>query len=209
MGSRTERLAPDKLERIILNAAKEFSSYGYEGASLNRILAASGVSKGYAYYYFTDKADLFALLVKEYWSRHVELMDFNPAELALGEFWETLTSMYQRSSVLQLRNPWMIGFSKSLYSLPHAVKGREDVLALMREYDAFLRTAISRGQQLGLVRTDMPIEFLMALATGIEEVFDHWSERAGADETEEDSKEFARLGVDLVKRLFERRDSEG
>ena len=41
-------------------AAREFGEHGFEGASLNHILAEAGVSKGAAYYYFEGKADLFA-----------------------------------------------------------------------------------------------------------------------------------------------------
>ncbi len=56
---RFNKLAPEKRERIMEAAAKEFAAYGYEGASLNRILEQAEVSKGAAYYYFDDKADLF------------------------------------------------------------------------------------------------------------------------------------------------------
>jgi AcrR family transcriptional regulator len=36
------------------------------GASLNRILEQAGISKGSAYYYFDDKADVFLTVVQRY-----------------------------------------------------------------------------------------------------------------------------------------------
>ena len=58
---RFEKLPPEKRETILETAAKEFAEFGYEGASLNQILAKSGISKGAAYYYFDNKED-FAIV---------------------------------------------------------------------------------------------------------------------------------------------------
>ena len=57
---RFEKLPVEKQEQILEAAAKEFTAHGYDGASLNRILEEAGISKGAAYYYFDDKADLYA-----------------------------------------------------------------------------------------------------------------------------------------------------
>ena len=56
---RFEKLSPEKREQILETSAKEFAANGYEGASLNQILAKAGISKGAAYYYFDNKADLY------------------------------------------------------------------------------------------------------------------------------------------------------
>lgn len=48
---------------LIHAAIEEFVHRGFDGASLNRILAAAGMSKGQLYHHFTGKEDLFLSLV--------------------------------------------------------------------------------------------------------------------------------------------------
>jgi AcrR family transcriptional regulator len=56
---------PDKKRQTIVNVAiDEFADYGFESASINRIVANSGISKGSFYQYFDDKLDLFKHLVE-------------------------------------------------------------------------------------------------------------------------------------------------
>lgn len=56
---RFQKLSIEKQQAILEAAAREFSAHGYEGASINKILETAQLSKGAAYYYFDDKADLF------------------------------------------------------------------------------------------------------------------------------------------------------
>jgi AcrR family transcriptional regulator len=52
-----------KRQTIIDVAIEEFADYGFESASINRIVANSGISKGSFYQYFEDKLDLFRHLI--------------------------------------------------------------------------------------------------------------------------------------------------
>lgn len=55
---------PDEKRQAVVNAAiDEFSEYGFEAASINRIVANSGISKGSFYQYFEDKLDVFRYLL--------------------------------------------------------------------------------------------------------------------------------------------------
>ena len=64
MDTQPNVLSPEKQRRQILRgAALAFSREGYEGASMSRIAANAGVSKGTLYNYFDSKADLFAAWV--------------------------------------------------------------------------------------------------------------------------------------------------
>jgi TetR/AcrR family transcriptional repressor of mexJK operon len=58
--SETELLSPEKQEQILRGAAAVFAENGYEGASMSRIAARAGVSKGTLYNYFGGKAEMFA-----------------------------------------------------------------------------------------------------------------------------------------------------
>ena len=56
-------LPPEKRQQIVDAAVDEFAAYGLENASTNRIVVASGISKGSFYQYFEDKQDVFDYLM--------------------------------------------------------------------------------------------------------------------------------------------------
>jgi len=56
-------LAAEKRAAIERAAIEEFAEYGFAAASINRIVAASGISKGSFYQYFDDKMDVFKHLL--------------------------------------------------------------------------------------------------------------------------------------------------
>lgn len=58
-------LSPEKRVQILAGAATVFAADGYEGASMARIAAVAGVSKGTLYNHFDSKAALFASYVSE------------------------------------------------------------------------------------------------------------------------------------------------
>ena len=61
---RFENIDPERREKIINAAIKEFTKSGYEGASLNVIIRDAEISKGSLYYYFEDKTDLYLTVIK-------------------------------------------------------------------------------------------------------------------------------------------------
>jgi AcrR family transcriptional regulator len=65
-------------------------------------LAEAGVSKGVAYYYFEDKADLFATLLEEAWA------DIAPLAPQPGEpLWPALHRMYRTHLDILRTRPWL------------------------------------------------------------------------------------------------------
>jgi TetR/AcrR family transcriptional regulator, mexJK operon transcriptional repressor len=58
-------LSPEKRTQILAGAASVFAADGYEGASMARIAAVAGVSKGTLYNHFDSKAALFTAYVGE------------------------------------------------------------------------------------------------------------------------------------------------
>ncbi len=66
-----ESLSPEKRAQILDGAGAVFASDGYEGASMSRISAEAGVSKGTLYNYFPSKAALFAAYVGQQCERNL------------------------------------------------------------------------------------------------------------------------------------------
>jgi AcrR family transcriptional regulator len=172
--SRFENLAPEKRERLLEAAANEFASRGFEGASLNRILESAGLSKGALYYYFEDKADLFATVVEQAWTSLIPVAGFNVSELDEATFWPRLAGEYmgllERAGV----EPWLMAAGKSIYRLPAAERERGVVGEQFRRSRGWLLGVVRHGQAVGAVRSDLPEDLLVALAMGVLEAADRW-----------------------------------
>ncbi len=96
--SGTEVLSPEKERQILRGAGMVFAQEGYEGASMSRIAAEAGVSKGTLYNYFAGKADLFAAFVNEECSRKIAALfdgadDDTDPEAALHRIGERMVRM--------------------------------------------------------------------------------------------------------------------
>lgn len=58
-------LAPEKQEKLLSAAVREFTERPYNEASINRIIREAGIPRGSFYMYFRDKEELFHYLVQE------------------------------------------------------------------------------------------------------------------------------------------------
>jgi AcrR family transcriptional regulator len=173
---RFQKLSHERRDQILQTAAEEFAQHGFDGASLNHILGAAGLSKGAAYYYFDDKADLFTTVVQHFWFEHlasdagliVEVVD-------AGSYWPTFFEFY-RQAILHIRhNPWMSGLARAIWKLPHEARQEGGPLGNLYKFGrAWLEGLITRGQQLGVVRTDLPTDLLITLLMGLDEATDQW-----------------------------------
>ena len=80
-------------EQLLDAAARVFAERGYQGASVERIAAAAGVTKGALYWNFESKADLFFSLLDERVDKRVRLLVEQTQEVA-GE--DTVTPLVSR-----------------------------------------------------------------------------------------------------------------
>ena len=98
-----------KRRQIMDGARTVFLSGGFDGASMNDVARAAGVSKGTLYAYFDSKEQLFEALVREDRSQQAERMCLFPGEPAnprefLAEFGRRLIEMMTRPEMIaQLR----------------------------------------------------------------------------------------------------------
>jgi AcrR family transcriptional regulator len=170
---RFSTLDPERRAAILSAAAEEFARAGLQGASYNRIIARAGVSKGAMYYYFDNKEDLFVTVVADLAERAAAAIGGpGPFSDAAG-FWQQMRSLCARA--LQFfADPTLAGLYKQLVTpgrdspLGHAVEEHT------RRLEAYTAELLRAGQQVGAVRTDLPIELLAHLLTGLGEAFDRW-----------------------------------
>jgi len=173
---RFDKLPAARREQILETAAKEFADHGFDGASLNHILGAAGLSKGAAYYYFDDKADLFTAVVQHYFFEHIASdAGMKVDALDAATYWPTFFELY-RQAVLHMReDPWMSGLTRAVWKLPPEARQPGGPLASLYTFGrAWLEGLLRRGQQLGVVRTDLPIDLTIAMLMALDEATDHW-----------------------------------
>ena len=156
-------------------AAKEFSAYGFEQASLNRILTEAGVSKGAAYYYFDDKADVFATTV-HYYSQDIlgEIAEFAVDQLTAETFWPALSEIYQRQLLYTFERPWAMGVFKAVGKVsPETLAANEPLAMMLAQIQGWLSSFLQHGQAIGMVRRDLPDDLLLSLFWSIDDTHDN------------------------------------
>ncbi|TXH69656.1 MAG: TetR/AcrR family transcriptional regulator [Thiothrix sp.] len=109
---------PQTRERILNSAAQLFTKNGYEGVSIDQVMAEAGLTRGAFYSHFADKSSLYAAAI-QYASK--ERFRFYRAELTAGVSIERLIEGYLH---------------------PDHIKGRDMPCAL-----AFLVSDISQREQ--------------------------------------------------------------
>jgi AcrR family transcriptional regulator len=164
----------DTRYRILETAAEEFAARGFEGVSLNRLIDRLGMSKGSFYYYFDDKADLFTTVADLAWAivlpvEHLDLETFDS-----GNYWSSLEALMLEARSRIRSNPWLVGFTRLMYDPPEVAGVRESLAEKFAEARQWQAELIRRGQALGTVRDDLPVELLQALLVGADEAGDRW-----------------------------------
>ena len=201
--NRFDNLDDEKREEILEAAGEEFADKGYERASINQIIKRAGISKGSLYYYFEDKADLFSTVFTHATERFLELSGgLNFDELTAENFWDQLEESARRGIRHARSNSWFIRLSRSYFNSPKLSQGTGPANKVrewaLRYQERFLRC----GQELGVVRSDVPIDYLLQITMAVGETSDRmllnrWDEMSDAD-----LEEFLQIQLDLYKRIL-------
>ena len=166
------------------------------------MLERADLSKGSLYYYFDDKADLFATVVDEAVKRLLaEAGGFDPASLTGASYWESIRGFAERSLGMLEEPTWYGRIAASFPRLrmePAAVDAVKPALEWGRRWT---RAIVSRGQELGVVRRDLPLELLVEITMAMDEAADRWLAEHAAEYDE------AGLRAVMVARMDLLRDS--
>lgn len=173
--TRFDNVDPDRQEAILAAASDDFAAHGYAGASLNRIIEAAGISKGSLYYYFDDKADLFASVVMEALERMVAHVGaFDLERLDRSNYWNTVRSYALQSTEIMSKDVWYVRLALAFPRLrdePEAFDGVRPALEWSRRLTTDL---LRRGRELQVVRRDLPLGLLVEVAMAADEAGDRW-----------------------------------
>ena len=165
-------LDAEKATRLLDPATAEFSTHGYTGASLNRILTRAGMSKGQAYYYITGKADLYLAVCERAFQPIARAAGPVPDSLPDGaSFWAAIIQLVDTMAVLGQEKGPIADLGRTVYESPES----EAALApLIARVESYITAWIRLGQRAGAVRTDLPDELLQTAFLALLREMDRW-----------------------------------
>ena len=197
---RFDHLAPKEQNKLLRVATKHFARDGFERASLNAMLVEAGFSKGSFYYYFDDKDDLFATALENAFDVLVAKLPMpDLGALDAREFWPT---------VEKLVGKWARVFDESsdlvraTFQLTEAQRRSARFEPLLAKGQGVYRALIEPGRRLGCIRTDLPVDTLVALLAANDLALDAIFVRTHAAVTRDNLRAHVRLVFDTFKRLL-------
>lgn len=101
-------------DALIAASIDEFERHGFSGASLNRILAAAGMSKGQLYHHFPSKEHLFLALVDWVLSEKMRWFANNPRPPQTDDFFRLIRANVDASLDFLRARPDIDRFTKVL-----------------------------------------------------------------------------------------------
>lgn len=172
---RFNKLAVEKRTQLLESAAQEFARYGFADASVNRILDKAHMSKGAAYYYFEDKVDLFCTVI-QYTMERLKLVDtqLDVATLTPETFWPTVATAHREPLLRSFEQPWLFAAIRAAGQLSSDARKQEPLATLAQHIVSYALSFVTRGQELGLIRSDVPVALLLDWMAALDHASDTW-----------------------------------
>lgn len=187
--------------RWLVPAEAEFCEHGFENASLNRIIARAGESKGRTYHYFADKGALFCATLE----RRLRQYNFNDqvsdAASASGvtAYWSELGALCARLTKLLQDDDRLASLIRTLHLEAAAQQAfAVPLIELRRRIDELLVA----GQSIDAVRNDLPISLLTEVALNLVVTVDRWFAENGSALSDETKAAFSQQAFLLLMAPF-------
>lgn len=200
---RFEHLEPERRDAILRATAQELAVHGPQGASVNRILSASDLSKGALYYYFADRDDLLATTIRVHLEQVLAAMGWPEPVADATAYWKDWSERYARMLGFLAADPDLAGVLRIV------VRAREGAEASvpMAEFNALVGGWLTRmleiGTQVGAVRDDLPDGLLHQMVFGLLEGQDRWLGDRGNELSDEERDGLPNLLIGLLRRLVQ------
>ncbi|MDJ0752129.1 MAG: TetR/AcrR family transcriptional regulator [Ardenticatenaceae bacterium] len=185
-------------------AVEEFSTAGYEQASINTILKKAGMSKGQFYYHFQNKQGLYFALIEIFIaSKQAYLAEvMRPDDFATDIFTILKTQVHHGFAFAQAQ-PNIYAFSQSFLK----EKGNPIYEAALARFnfdnDAGLGRLIEEAHRRGEFHEDLPLEFVRRTITYL---FNHVTDLTDLGDEKAAEENLNRL-IKFMKNGLARRES--
>lgn len=163
-------------ERLLGAATRLFAERGYEGTSVQAIVAAAGVTKGAMYHYFGSKDDL----LYEVYARVLRMQTEHLVEIS-GRAEPVSDRVHAAAAdviVTSINNlDDTVIFFRSMHQL--GAEKQRTVRAERRKYHEIFRSMIEQGQAEGTFRTDVPADLVIDFYFGSVHHLSTWYRKGG------------------------------
>lgn len=174
--ARFDKLPADQQQVILRAALDEFAAHGFSAASLNRIIDAAGISKGSLYYYFDDKEELYAHVVRIELGRLFESAGPFPVPTSRDPdaFWSTLEDYYRRIMSAFATSPKLAALARDWLNASASPTLQQAQKEMERALVPWFEQALAVGQRARAVRKDVPARLLIAVVFAMGQAMDTW-----------------------------------
>ncbi len=199
---RFHKLPADQQQAILRAAREEFSTHGFNAASLNGIIDEAGISKGSMYYYFDGKEDLYAHVTRVELKRVFDGMGPFPVPAARepDAFWATLTEYYLRIMEALTSSPQAAALAREWITAsasPALAHAQTEMQAALMPW---FEQALAAGQRTRAIRRDVPPDLLVALVFGMGQAMDTWLLSRELDK--KTLRKLARLVIGMMRKAL-------
>jgi AcrR family transcriptional regulator len=115
------QLFPEKRDAILSAALAEFGAHDFDAASLDRIVATAGISKGGLYEYISSKEELYLFCMEQSWAalyQHIKSQLSRGDTPLPADVLERFMTVSRIAIEWYLRNPSMLGLIVRITRLP-------------------------------------------------------------------------------------------
>ena len=139
---------------------------------MNRILARAALSKGQAYYYFADKGELYRAVIERAITELARLIDAKPLQPeSVADYWQQTAALFGHVTEVLQQNDRLSELGRGIYQ---DVAAQAAIADLLEALHARFARLIEAGQQIGAVRSDLPLALLTDMAFAAAREADRW-----------------------------------
>ncbi len=143
------------LDRILTTARDAFAEHGFEGARLDHIAKAAGVTKQLVYHYFKTKEELYGVVLDRVSEEVLTMLDSPDYDLLPPE--EAVRRLIARIIQAYVERPYIIGMTvdQGLHKGEHISRRSQYMPAVRSFVSQRIAPMLARGTAAGVFRPDI------------------------------------------------------
>ncbi len=204
MRSRSRKLDEEKRRSLIDAAIEEIAANGIEGASYNRIIERSGLSKGVVYYYFENKESLYKTVLEEVERQFVAAVGTLKIPDDKEAFWDVCNVHYTKALKFAAFNLQIVDVARSFIDpANNPLFDSGAVFESLRRAERWTRYVLRKGQELGALRDDIDFDLLRNVVQAVGYTMDSWLfDKLRGDPESVELERFVEFALDMFKRIL-------
>jgi AcrR family transcriptional regulator len=203
---RSRKLDEEKRRSLIDAAIEEIAVNGIEGASYNRIIERSGLSKGVVYYYFENKESLYRTVLQEVEFQFLSAVGTLKIPDDKDAFWEVCNRHYEKALRFAVSNLKIVSVARNFIDPANGLSPCCDngpIFESFQRAERWMTCVLRKGQELGALRDDMPADLLRNVVQAVGYTMDSWLFDMIKENPESvDLDGFVEFALDMFKRIL-------